>query len=192
MLVTAYAESKDKKDTGLGGKWATDPVATAKPPVKSNTITDKLIKGTTEVVTQQAPGTGRGPGRMGSTGPGRMGPGGGPVIDTSSAKIIEKGSSPDGLALILELQLDKTKLKGKVSEVTTGLSYPIEESKVTGTQFEFTTYKKVGSVKVPTVYKGELTDEKTVSLSRFLISGKPVDPDDDGAATMLVFRRMPK
>jgi hypothetical protein len=111
-------------------------------------------------------------------------------IDLNSAQVIEKGSSPDGVALTMTLKLDKTKLTGTVKEIVTDKDSKVEEAKVIApNKFEFTTYAQKGNVKVATVYKGEQVDENTLSLQRFLASGKPVDVKADGTAETLVFHR---
>jgi hypothetical protein len=75
-----------------------------------------------------------------------------------------------------------------VTEVVSGASLDIEEAKLTGAKFEFATYRKVVNAKTPTYYKGELTDNETIVLTRSSISGKIVD-QKDGSPTPLVFKR---
>jgi hypothetical protein len=111
-------------------------------------------------------------------------------IDTGPAQVVEKGASPDGVALTMELKADKTKLSGKVTEIVTDVKTTIEEAKVTApNKFEFVVYKKVGSVKVGTTYKGELVDENTITLQRTNPSGKPIDTKPDGTQDTLIFHR---
>lgn len=116
-------------------------------------------------------------------------------IDTSEAQIVEKGSSPDGVALTMELTVsgkgEKAKLAGKIKEITTDADFKVEEAKLIGeNKFEFVTYEKKGNVKMPTTYKGELTDENTITVQRYDLSGKPKDKNPaDGTPATLTLRR---
>ncbi|HEX4997058.1 MAG TPA: hypothetical protein VFY29_02465 [Terriglobia bacterium] len=176
LAVFAAAEAEDtKKEEGLAGKWITDAVSTAIPDVKSKSVLGRVLDSVGDVATQQVTAP-RGPG-------GRIG-GRGPQVDTSPATVVEKGNSPDGAALILELKPQKSRLTGKVTEVVKGDSFDIEEGKVTGATFEFVTYKKVLNAKTPTTYKGELRDDETIILTRLLPSGKEIDPEP------LIFKRV--
>jgi hypothetical protein len=111
-------------------------------------------------------------------------------IDTGPAQIVEKGASPDGVALTMTLKLDKTKLTGKLKEIVSDVDSKVEEAVVTPpNKFEFKTYKKVGSVKVATTYKGELIDENTIHMQRLNAGGKVLDSKPDGTPDVLIFRR---
>jgi hypothetical protein len=190
VFALAYAQKEEQKDkakdkeTGIAGKWATDAVRDAVPDKKSDSFTTRLLQQAGDVAVSRVP-TGRGPGGGG--------PGGRPrSIDMSDAVVLEKGSSPGGPALILDLKLNKNKLTGEVMEVVSGAKVDVEEASVTGSTFKFTTYKKVVNVKVATIYKGELVDESTISLTRWSNSDKAVDTNPDGSVQPLIFKRAPK
>jgi hypothetical protein len=181
LMVFAAGYATDR-ETGIGGKWATDPVRTARPDTTNGGIIGRVLQSASDVATQQVP-TGRGGG--GAMG----GPRRGVQIDTSAPLVVEKGSSPDGVALIMELKLNKEKLTGKVTEVVSGSKFDVETAAVMGNKLQFLTYKKVMSIKVETVYKGELVDESTLAITRWTASGKPVDLKEDGSAETLIFKR---
>jgi hypothetical protein len=179
VFAALGAARASDKDTGLAGKWATDPVRTATSDVRSNSLGKSIIEAASGAVTQQIPGGGRG-------GPGRSG---GIRIDPNST-VVEKGSSPDGVALILEIKLSKTKITGKVTEVVRNATAAIEMGKATGSKFEFTTYKKVNEAKIATVYRGELVGPTTIELTRSSFADKPLDLTPEGKPKTLVFHRV--
>jgi hypothetical protein len=77
-----------------------------------------------------------------------------------------------------------------VKEIVTDADAKVEDAKVIPpNKFEFTTYKKVGSVKVGTTYKGELVDENTIELLRYNPGGKNIDLKADGTPDKLIFHR---
>jgi hypothetical protein len=51
----------------------------------------------------------------------------------------------------------------------------VEKGAIKEKSFEFTTYKKVGNVEIPTSWRGELVSDDTIKLKRLTQAGKPAD-----------------
>jgi hypothetical protein len=107
------------------------------------------------------------------------------AVDIDGPTVLQEGRSDDGVALTMELKVDKNKITGSVTEVVTKTKTTIEPGKVDGNKFEFTVWVKKGDVKLGTVYTGELTDPMTIELKRTMVGGNPVKGDPD----VLVFHR---
>jgi hypothetical protein len=99
-------------------------------------------------------------------------------------------SSPDGVALILEFTVNRNRLTGNVIQFTAGESSPLENATVDGAKFEFVVYKKIASIKVGTTYRGELTEDDTITIERLSPNGKPTDINADGTPKKLIFHRL--
>jgi hypothetical protein len=104
--------------------------------------------------------------------------------------VTRKGGSPDGVALVIDFKIDGTTLVGKVTEFVTGAEFEIEAFSGAASKFEFTTNKKILSVRVGTTYRGQQIDAGTIAIERFA-NGKRIDLKADGSPDILILRRAP-
>jgi hypothetical protein len=180
----------------LAGIWATDRMGEVEVPQSGGGIFRSLaasaINGgnTTSSIGNQSGSTvfnapqqqtGRGGGRPGGSmagaGPGMPRPGAGPGAVAGNKNV----TASDEPALTMELKVDaKGNMSGSITQINevpvfSSKEFKVEQGKVTEKKFEFQTIEKTEKVSNTTRWVGELTDERTITVTRLTKGGNPVD-----------------
>jgi hypothetical protein len=97
-------------------------------------------------------------------------------------------AADSGPAMMLDFSQQGNTLTGQFTDADTILN--IEEARITGARFEFVVYRRIQSVMIGTIFKGELVNSQTLSILRLNPAGRAVDLNADGTQRPLTFRRV--
>ncbi|HEX4997764.1 MAG TPA: hypothetical protein VFY29_06040 [Terriglobia bacterium] len=126
---------------------------------------------------------GLGAGGIGGGGFGRGGGLGGlPPDFVGAVANMPRPELPEGPTVTMDVKVDsKGKMTGTlvllIMETDKDEKYKVEEAKVDGKEFTFTTYQKVNGIQIPTAWQGKMLSDNVIAMTRSLPSGAAVDEE---------------